>query len=208
VKAEKMETEIKLEQFIGIFPNAVNDELCSEYVRWFDLVSEQGLTMSANQDDLGVDGRMRTDELIHIPNGLVHSCFPNDFISSFWKILKENFEIYSDKYLLNEPLSSYGFKVHRVHPSGGYHAWHHEHGFMAPYRVLAWMAILEAPARGGETEFLFQSLRIEPKVGQLMIWPAAFTHLHRGNPPLEGNKTYITGWFDVLPPPQQQQQEN
>tara|TARA_B110000977_G_C10900447_1_gene425065 strand:- start:544 stop:753 length:210 start_codon:yes stop_codon:yes gene_type:complete len=62
------------------------------------------------------------------------------------------------------------------------------------------MIIIEAPSRGGETEFLYQSMRVEPKVGQLTIWPAAFTHKHRGNPPLEGRKTYITGWFDVTPP--------
>jgi hypothetical protein len=24
--------------------------------------------------------------------------------------------------------------------------------------------------------------------------------MHRGNPPLEGQKTYITGWFELLPP--------
>ena len=43
-------------------------------------------------------------------------------------------------------------------------------------------------------------MRIEPKVGQLTIWPAGFTHKHRGNPPLEGQKTYITGWFELTPP--------
>ena len=36
-----------------------------------------------------------------------------------------------------------------------------------------------------------------PEVGKLLIWPAGFTHMHRGNPPLEGEKMYITGWFTV-----------
>ena len=61
------------------------------------------------------------------------------------------------------------------------------------------MVVIESPERGGETEFLHQSMRIEPKVGQLVIWPAGFTHKHRGNPPLEGQKTYITGWFQMVP---------
>ena len=39
---------------------------------------------------------------------------------------------------------------------------------------------------------------IEPKVGQLTIWPAGFTHNHRGNPPLEGQITYLTGWFSLV----------
>ena len=61
---------------------------------------------------------------------------------------------------------------------------------------------LESPKKGGETEFLYQSMRIEPEVGKLLIWPAGFTHKHRGNPPLEGQKTYMTGWFDLINPSQ------
>ena len=63
-------------------------------------------------------------------------------------------------------------------------------------RVLAWMTYLKVPEEGGETEFLYQSKRIEPIVGRTLIWPAYFTHLHRGNPPLKGEKYYITGWFE------------
>ena len=47
---------------------------------------------------------------------------------------------------------------------------------------------------GGETEFLYQQRREEAMTGDLLIFPAAFTHTHRGNPPL-GNVKYIaTSW--------------
>ena len=62
---------------------------------------------------------------------------------------------------------------------------------------MAYMTYLEVPKKGGETEFLHQSLRIEPVVGRTLIWPAGFTHMHRGNAPLDGEKMYITGWFHV-----------
>ena len=62
---------------------------------------------------------------------------------------------------------------------------------------ITYMTYLEAPTKGGETEFLHQSLRIEPKVGRTLLWPVGFTHMHRGNPPLEGEKMYITGWFQA-----------
>ena len=48
---------------------------------------------------------------------------------------------------------------------------------------------------GGETEFLHQSKRFKQEVGQTLIWPVGFTHQHRGNPVLQGEKVYITGWF-------------
>ena len=62
---------------------------------------------------------------------------------------------------------------------------------------MAWMVCLQPAEEGGETEFLFQSKRIKLDVGSLLIWPAGYTHKHRGNPPLKGRKIYITGWFHI-----------
>ncbi len=189
--------KMKMEQFIGIFPNAVNNELCSEFINWFNLVSEQQLTMSAMEES-GMAGTNRKDESLFIPSGLTNYCFPGNLCQPFWKILFEHYQIYNEKYIVNERLTSYSFKAHRVQVSGGYHQWHHEHNLYEPRRILVWMLILEAPEKGGETEFLLQSMRVEPNVGQLTIWPAGFTHKHRGNPPLEGQKTYLSGWFELV----------
>ena len=188
---------MKLEQFIGIFPNAINDDLCSEFVNYFNAISEQGLTMSTMEES-DIIGTIRKDELIHIPGGLPPQCFPEGLCKLLWKNISECFNIYFKEYSINRPMTSHNFKVHRVQLSGGYHAWHHEHAYEASDRVLAWHLNLEVPKKGGETEFLFQSMRVEPKVGQLAMWPAGFTHKHRGNPPLEGQKTYLTGWFELV----------
>ena len=87
------------------------------------------------------------------------------------------------------------FKIHKVKKTEGYHAWHYERAGKHVDRVMAYMTYLEVPQKGGETEFLHQSLRIDPFVGRTLIWPGGFTLMHRGNPPLEGEKIYITGWF-------------
>ena len=68
------------------------------------------------------------------------------------------------------------------------------------------MTYLHSPESGGETEFLHQALRIEPKAGTTLLWPAGYTHRHRGNPPLKGEKIYITGWFMFLPTPEELQE--
>ena len=189
--------QISLDQFIGIFPNAINDDLCSEFVNYFNAISEQGLTMSSMKDSIE-SGTIRKDELIHIPRGLPMQSFPDGLCKALWTNISECFNIYFNKYSIDRPMTSHNFKVHRVQLSGGYHEWHPEHSYDAPYRALAWHLNLEVPKMGGETEFLFQSMRIEPKVGQLAIWPAGYTHKHRGNPPLEGQKTYLTGWFELV----------
>ena len=91
------------------------------------------------------------------------------------------------------------FKHHIVEKHGGYHTWHHERGAMhegISNRVLVWHLSLTTHENEGELEFLYLGHRIEPKAGRLLIWPAGFTHVHRGNPiRTDTEKHYITGWF-------------
>ena len=47
---------------------------------------------------------------------------------------------------------------------------------------------------GGEREFLYQERREEAVAGDVLIFPASFTHTHRGNPPLGGTKYIATSW--------------
>ena len=65
---------------------------------------------------------------------------------------------------------------------------------------MAWMVCLQPAEEGGETEFLFQSKRIKLDVGSLLIWPAGYTHMHRGGF-LTGDitKYIVTGWFNREP---------
>lgn len=93
-----------------------------------------------------------------------------------------------------------GAKMQRTNPGEGYHIWHHEHGRMTYVKnsMMAWMVYLNDIEEGGETEFLYQHVRVKPKAGQLVMWPAFFTHMHRGNPPLKDDKYVITGWIDYF----------
>jgi hypothetical protein len=46
----------------------------------------------------------------------------------------------------------------------------------------------------GHTDFLHYDISIKPEKGKTLIWPAEWTHAHRGQEVLE-NKYIITGWF-------------
>ena len=54
---------------------------------------------------------------------------------------------------------------------------------------------LNTVEEGGETEFLYQSQRVKPVKGRIVIWPAGFPYVHRGNPPLSGEKYIVTSWI-------------
>ena len=90
-------------------------------------------------------------------------------------------------------------KLQKTKKSGGYHVWHHEQSNIdSVHRVLVWTIYLNDVEEGGETEFLYQSKRIKARKGKICIFPAGFTHVHRGNPPLSGDKYILTGWWHIF----------
>ena len=64
----------------------------------------------------------------------------------------------------------------------------------ALHRKLLWMFYLNDVEEGGETEFYHQQVVARPKQGSLVIAPAGFTHTHRGNMPISGDKYIFTSW--------------
>ena len=53
---------------------------------------------------------------------------------------------------------------------------------------------------GGATDFFHQEVSFQPKKGTIVLWPAAYTHVHRGSF-LTGiiSKYIATGWFSREP---------
>ena len=48
---------------------------------------------------------------------------------------------------------------------------------------------------GGETEFYHQNLKVPPTQGSLVIFPAYFTHLHKGHVPISNDKYILNLWL-------------
>jgi hypothetical protein len=86
-------------------------------------------------------------------------------------------------------------------PGGGYKIWHCERcSSMHPVtsRHLVFMTYLNDVNDCGETEFFHQNLKIKPKKGLTVIWPADWTYTHRGIPSMTEEKYIITGWLNFI----------
>ena len=94
-----------------------------------------------------------------------------------------------------------GFNIQYYPPGGGYKNWHFEradtHGHIIT-RTLVFMTYLNDVEDQGETEFHFQKVKIKPKKGLSLIWPADFTYTHRGIPSPTQEKYIATGWFNMV----------
>ena len=79
----------------------------------------------------------------------------------------------------------------------GFFTLHNENSGTYPYRMLVWMIYLNDAKCG--TEFPYQEKTVTPKTGRTVIWPAGWTHPHKGVTPNQGTKYIATGWFYFLP---------
>jgi hypothetical protein len=123
-------------------------------------------------------------------------------VNLFFDGLQRCYNDYADKYSVlknNGNIRATVMKLQRTGPGGGYHVWHGEQGPGAhANRVVTYMLYLNTlnPKDGAETEFLYQKKRFNPEENMMVVWPAAYTHAHRGNPVLgETHKYIVTGWF-------------
>ena len=189
---------VKYEQFIGIFENAFSKEYCEGLIKDYETAIEAGYGRT-RQDTDNVNKLQKADT--QLPNGVDNiqipisniAVFSNTFWNSCYPLYEKEF--YSLK--TSGRHGSYYFKMQKTNLREGYHVWHYESGDIeCCRRLLTWTLYLNDVEEGGETEFLYQSIRIKPKQGTLVIWPAAFTHTHRGNPPLSNPKYIVTGWTE------------
>lgn len=95
------------------------------------------------------------------------------------------------------PIALTGAQLQRTRPSQGFHVWHAESSCLShKSRAISYILYLNDISDGGETEFLHLSERVSPKAGRMLIFPAGWTHTHRGNPPLVEDKYIATGWME------------
>ena len=115
-------------------------------------------------------------------------------------IVKPHLQKYAELVKYNNNINmTNSCKMQKSVPRQGYHGWHHErcsdkNESTMSIREFVWILYLNDIEEGGETEFLLQPRRVTPQKGKICIWPSAFTHLHRGNPPLKGEKYILTSW--------------
>ena len=90
------------------------------------------------------------------------------------------------------------FNIQKYEKGGHFSKVHSERtGLTTLHRILVWMTYLNDINKGGETEFPHFNLKIKPAQGKTLIWPAEWTHAHRGCPVLDQPKYIITGWFHL-----------
>ena len=194
-----MKKTVSINNFIGVYDNYITKEECNKVIRLYEDQNKFNNTFNRIGFEKASILDKQDKQFFATPYNL----------NVWWKELKSlifNFDIALKHYQENVgALESYSvdqffytqLKIQKTLPTEGFHTWHVEHqkGHGYSDRAFVFSIYLNDVEEGGETEFLHFSKRVKPKTGRIVIWPAAFPYLHRGNPPLSGEKYILTSWM-------------
>ena len=184
--------EVKKNSFIFEKPNALTQEFCEDVIERFE----------HNKEDQypGRIGQMADhDNSIKRSTDLVVSGKPHwqDVDRALFKSLGVAIREFRNQYpYFKGPFKDMGYGLQRTNPGEFYH-WHIDggsHDFSYRQLVAIWyLNNVEGP--GGETEFLYQDVKIKPEQGKLLLFPPFWTHEHSGIQLDSGIKYIATTWI-------------
>lgn len=91
-----------------------------------------------------------------------------------------------------------GYKIQMYPKNKGRFLWHADSlGKNVENRVVAMIVYLNDVETGGETEFFHQGIKIPPKAGHIMLFPAGWNYMHCGHVPVSGDKYIISTFIKV-----------
>jgi hypothetical protein len=180
--------------FVREFKNAVDAETCNSIIKTFNSQLELGCSIKRH-DTIRRDTQQQF-------NSIDESNFRNsDLASDFFKVIQKCVDEYLKDLGLDKVLTDgVWFKDMLVQRSEAdkfesYSTWHCEvsHKDYSD-RAFAYILYLNDDFEGGETQFMYQKHNQIPLKGSVVLFPAGFTHVHRGNMVTKGTKYIVTGW--------------
>ena len=187
--------------FIGFYENIFPEEFCDHLIETYDNIESEGIC--GNRKDY-------ENALKHNKSDSFYFMAINSHAFPTWEGwscrhainngLQRCFDSYVDEYdvLTSANIQSSTVKMQKTTPGQGYHLWHFEQSNLEnSHRIGVWIIYLNDIDEAGETEFLYQKLRVPPKKNTAVIFPS-YTHTHRGNV-VHGDKSkyILTGWFSL-----------
>ena len=194
-KMKRININSQQTHFIGCW-NLENNDLCNEIINLFENnknLQQQGVT------DTGKNPKIKKTTDIKVrPNDLKKPKF--EILKKYFNELHKCFLDYQSQWpFLKSMLKTVhvpSFNIQKYFPGDHFAALHTERSSLPTlHRLFAWMTYLNDVDGGGETNFGHYKIKIKPKIGKTLIWPAEWTHAHTGEILKSGKKYIVTGWM-------------
>ena len=120
---------------------------------------------------------------------------------NYQRALKKCINKYFEKFPNSQKMSQFmslerTYNIQHYRPGEGFYSWHKENNGdeESIRRHLVFMTYLTTTPNAG-TEFQTQNLTVPCEKGVTLVWPAGWTHTHRGQVSLTHEKIIVTGWL-------------
>ena len=173
-----------------------NDKTIDDLIDFYNTSTDKKIGMIGS----GIVDKQKKDSTDLAINPLEINFYSS--LNNYFKSLTNCLEVYKTKYPhCHNRTDAWGitdkFNIQKYKPSQGYHQWHFERaGKFTLDRHLVFMTYLNDVKKGGETEFLYQKVKIKPEKGLTLIWTADWTFTHKGHTTVDEDKYIITGWYN------------
>ena len=183
--------EVKPGSFVFEQRHALALDICREMVERFEHNQDEQYPGRIGQTMQLDDSMKRSTDLVI--SGKAHwKDLDQELFRSLNRALSEFKQYYP---FFAGPFKDNGYAIQRTNPGEFYH-WHIDggsHDFAVRQLVALWY-LNSVDGEGGQTEFKYQDIQIQPKAGKLLLFPPFWTHLHRGKLLQSGQKYIATTW--------------
>ena len=178
--------------FIEVYDNALSSDQCQRVIDYFESSDEKDRGVVGKGDIFKVDLSKKDSTDI-----ILKFSYETEITRMIHDVLYDATQKYSKKYKDSRKVSPWApqndFNIQRYYPGQGFKAIHCENNSKYDNTVLAWMFYLNTVEDGG-TLFTSYDLVTDCVEGRLVIWPAYWTHCHRGITSNTKTKYIATGW--------------
>lgn len=197
-----LEPETEAPNFIGAW-QLEDDVLCGKLVRYFE---ENGGKQRDGVTIGGINKSVKDTTNVAISPREVR-LEGNQLFRDYFKLLAGCYQHYVDAWpflnIFSDMVEIGEFNIARYRPGQHFQGLHCERSSINTLqRVFVWMTYLndvDADA-GGRTSFDHYGIQVRPQTGVTLIWPAEWTHAHRGEVLSSGIKYIMTGWMHFTTP--------
>tara|TARA_B100000131_G_scaffold174471_1_gene168564 strand:+ start:982 stop:1560 length:579 start_codon:yes stop_codon:yes gene_type:complete len=186
--------------FIKIYDNVLSSYQCKEIIKWTE---NQDLKKGrlVNKDIIKVDLKYKSSWDVPYEKTIFSNKTFIDLMicDALGKCTSNYRESYPGIDNLNPWDVSDHYNIQKYNPGDGFFSLHCENGGGKTIsRVLAWMIYLNTVTDKGGTYFSCYNKTLKAKEGRLVIWPAYFTHHHKGVVSKTQTKYIATGWYEFV----------
>ena len=184
-----------MKNFIGIYDGIGSSEYCEKFIKFIEYLNVNSIAKKENK--LPHNRELISVNTAHLSTWGYDLSHVDPVANQFLPLVVSCIEQYGEEYsiLSKNTFMLFDIKAKKFPLGGGFHDWHYETmNRNSTARSFVVQMYLNTIEEGGETEFLYINKRVKAKQGRVVIFPAGYTHTHRGNPAIGKDKYLVTSW--------------